>query len=281
MMSGCVSKFAKSSRQNGGFTLVELVLVITLTGIIAVIVIPIVTQPINSYMAVSRRAALVDSAESAVRRMQRDVRHALPNSIRINGGTTLEILYAVDGGRYRYGPDSGNTGADPLDFTSSDTGFDVIGTLQQFADITPGSDWVVVYNLAATGTDQNAYAGNNRVLLDTAGNTSSHLELDGLGIRFPLASPQQRFFVVNGPVTYRCNLVNGVLERYSGYTISSAQSDPPAATAARIAENVSACSFVYNAGTAQRAGLLTISLAISDQGETITLLHQVHVDNSP
>lgn len=280
-MTDRVSKSARASGETAGFTLVELVLVITLTGIIAVMVIPIVTQPINSYMAVSRRAELVDSAESAIRRMQRDIRHALPNSIRINGGTTLEILYAVDGARYRAGPDSNDAGADTLNFTGNDTGFDVIGTLQSFADITPGADWVVVYNLAASGTEQNAYAGDNRVMLNAAGNTSSHLELDGAGIRFPLGSPQQRFFVVNGPVTHRCDLVNGVLERYSGYAISTVQPDPPATSVARVAEYVSACSFVYDAGTAQRAGLLTISLALSDEGETITLLHQVHVDNSP
>lgn len=264
-----------------GFSLVELVLVITLTGILATIVVPIVTQPVNGYIDVSRRTTLVDAAESALRRMQRDVRHALPNSVRIKNATSLELLYAVDGGRYRFGPDSTNPSADPLEFTTTDTSFDVIGTLQAFADITPNSDWVVVYNLATTGLNQNAYAGDNRVLINTAGNSSSHLVFDGAGMQFPLSSPQQRFFVIDGPVTYECDLVSGVLQRYSNYPISLVQPDPPAATPALIAINVSACSFVYNPGTAQRSGLLTISLELSDQGEIITLLHQVHIDNTP
>ena len=87
--------------KDAGFSLFELVLVMTLTGIMVAVVAPLITQPVTSYIDVSRRTTLVDAAESAIRRMQRDLRHALPNSIRIIGGTTLESLYAVDGGRYR------------------------------------------------------------------------------------------------------------------------------------------------------------------------------------
>ena len=266
--------------KDAGFTLFELVLVMTLTGIMVAIVAPLITQPVTGYIDVSRRTTLVDAAESAIRRMQRDLRHALPNSIRIAGETTLEFLYAVDGGRYRMGPDSSNPGADLLDFTTMDTGFDVVGALQSFTDIVPGSDSVVVYNLTNTGISQNAYFGDNRVLTSAAGNSTTHLELNP-GIQFPLASPQQRFFVINSPITYRCNLGNGVLQRYSGYAIQVTQPNPPAVTPALVTQNVSACNFAYNPGSAQRAGLLTISLELSDAGEQITLLHQVHIDNIP
>ena len=48
-----------------------------------------------------------------------------------------------------------------------------------------------------------------------------------------------------------------------------------------ITNRVSACTMSYAPGTSQRAGLVSIALAVSDTGETVSLLHQVHVDNVP
>ena len=137
-------------------------------------------------------------------------------------------------------------------------------------------------HLSATGLVQNAYVGDNRVQLSLAGNLEDHIELSGPGLQFPLSSPQHRFYVVDGPVTFRCNLLSGILERYSGYPIATAgmQPDPPATTAFPLANKLSACNFTYNPGSAHRSGLLTISMELSEAGETITLLHQVHIDNS-
>jgi MSHA biogenesis protein MshO len=48
-----------------------------------------------------------------------------------------------------------------------------------------------------------------------------------------------------------------------------------------MAKNVSACNFSYQPGTSQRAGLVTLRLQITEDGESVTLLHQIHVDNAP
>ena len=42
-----------------------------------------------------------------------------------------------------------------------------------------------------------------------------------------------------------------------------------------------ACTFTYAPGTAERAGLVTLQFTVSAQGESISLLSQVHVDNVP
>ncbi len=48
-----------------------------------------------------------------------------------------------------------------------------------------------------------------------------------------------------------------------------------------MASNVSACNFSYQPGTSQRAGLVTLRLQLNEDGEMVTLLHQIHVENAP
>ena len=86
-----------------GFTLVEMVIAIVLLGIVAAITATFIVRPVEGYRDLARRTALVDAAESALRRMQRDIRTALPNSVRITNtasGFALELIPVIDGGRY-------------------------------------------------------------------------------------------------------------------------------------------------------------------------------------
>ncbi len=254
-----------------GFTLVELVTVIVVIGILAAMGVAFMTRPIEGYVDLERRAELADTAEQSLRRMQRDIRHALPNSIRVSGGgTRVELLHTVDGGRYRAG------GADRLDFTLADGRFDVLGQLS--AAPTPGHS-LVVYNLSGSGASGNAYnaAGTDNRALVGAGSTTNAVVLNPAH-RFPRSSPQQRFFIVDEPVTYRCDTGAETLTRHSGYAIAPA---PVIGAGDLLARHVTGCVFTYNGGTSQRAGLLSLELTLSDQGESVRLLHQVHVINSP
>jgi len=70
-----------------GFTLVELVMVIVILGVIGGVVAVFMRAPIDAYFASGRRAAMSDVADTAVRRMSRDIRKALPNSLRVKSPT--------------------------------------------------------------------------------------------------------------------------------------------------------------------------------------------------
>ncbi|OUR71977.1 hypothetical protein A9Q78_08170 [Methylophaga sp. 41_12_T18] len=269
-----------------GFTLIEMIIVIVIGGILAAMTTSILTLPINSYIDSTRRATLTDAAESALRRMQRDIRRALPNSIRVSSdGQSLELLHIVDGGRYRaqyYTDASGAISGDTLDFTATDTSFDVLGSLQNFAQVTTGEDRVVVYPVDASGA--NAYVGSNSSVVSNASTVDS---LAFTAKQFPLASPQQRFFIIDTPITYRCDTdpsarKDRTLVRYQDYDIQATQPTPPSEGAAIQANYLASCQFSYNSGSSSRAGLVTIELSLTDDAnESVRLVHQVHVDNQP
>jgi len=271
----------RSLQTESGFTLIEMIVVIVIVGILAALGGMFIVKPVTGYVDLARRTRLVDQAEMALRRMQRDIRHALPNSVRIDGtGRYLEMLNTVDGGRYRRYPDPNPGGDDILDFSSPDSSFDVLGDLSLAPN--PG-DSLVIYNVASTGSSGNAYdlTSNNRATV-SGGSIAS---VGFAAFSFVNSSPRQRFFLVDQPVSYACEDSDGdgVLElnRYDGYAIQTAQ--PTAALSGEdlVAQGVSACSFSYDPGASQRAGLVTLELTLTEAGESITLLHQVHVVNVP
>lgn len=284
-------------RAQKGFTLVELVIVIVISGILATGLSNFIVQPIQGYTDLARRATLVNAADNALRRMERDVHSALPNSIRVSGGNVLEMINVVDGGRYRDDPPPGDPNK-RLEFNKADTEFNLLG---QFLSITrpysSTSSRLVIYNVDVPGA--RAYEGTN-VISPTG--TSISIAADGVvpaedhitlnpGFKFFYPSPTQRIYLVDTPISYLCS--GGNLYRYTGYPIALGQLTTDAAlmgasgvSRALVANQVNTCAFTYAPGTSQRAGLLTLALrlrqTLPDGGnEDVQLLHQVHVDNTP
>jgi len=261
-----------------GVTLIEMIVVIAITGILAAAVAVFIRRPVEGYIDAARRAELSDIADTALRRITRDLRSALPNSVRVDGtGKYVEYLQTSGGGRYRAEPDSVG-GGNVLDFTNpaGDISFDVIGPMPAMS----ATDSIVIYNLSASGAALNAYAGDNRE--GYASDNGTTITLDAAK-QFPQASPGKRFQVVQHPVTYACEA--GVLRRYWGYAISLAQPVPPAGGSNALlatSVNVAACSFSYApaAGSA-RTGVVSLTLEISQAGESVRLFQQVHVNNVP
>jgi len=253
-----------------GFTLTEAIMVIVITGILAGMVAVFIQKPVQGFFDTARRAALVDAADTALRRISRDLHDALPNSVRING-TALEFLHVRSAGRYRaQGP------GDPLDFTTADTSFDVLGP----AVSVQSGDSVVVYNLGVPGaTGSDAYVGTSlRVAAAPFGASITNVAITSAAA-FPFASPAGRFQVVDTPVSYVCSGTQ--MRRYSGYAIALTQPVPPAGSGALVADKLSTCSFTYATGPSQREALVTLSLVLTDGVETVSLLYQVHVNNAP
>ncbi len=265
-----------------GFTLVEAIVVIAITGIITSMVAVFIRNPIDAYVDTARRAMLSDIADTAARRIARDLQGALPNSVRVNGAPQfLEFVPIVAAGRYRAEVGTASSD-DPLSFTNgADNSFDVLGPA---VTVPPGSS-LVIYNLGIAGAD--VYEASSAVRRTaTAGNNLSKIAFTATGTPLQFPSPGSRFQIVGTPVSYACDA--GTLWRYSGYAFQSAQPVSLATldalagvTRAALATHLSGCSFAYGPGPLQHNGLVSMSLSFSQGGETVTLQYQVNVDNVP
>ncbi|MDX1404912.1 MAG: type II secretion system protein [Woeseiaceae bacterium] len=285
------------ARRLTGFTLIELVITITISGIVIAFAAMFFSGPVRGFTDQVRRAELVDSAESALRRMGRDIRRALPNSIRVTTVgtvTALEILNSVEGIRYRAGPPPGNVNA-WLNFATADSAFNSIGQFDSIAKpFSSTSHYLSIYNVGVAGAD--AYAltdvitpAGTQIDINNAAEAGEDNVVMTPAFRFSYPSPRQRVYLIDSPVSFLCDTSTGELTRYSGYTIAANHSDRDTATELLAAgasdsimsTNLSACTFTYTPGTAQRAALISLSLSLAEDGEQINLLQQVHVDNVP
>jgi len=294
-------------RRSRGVTLIELVVAIVIVGIIGAVVV-FFLNPLRQSTDIALRAELTDIADNALQRIGRDVKLALPNSVRVaTSGSSLfvEFLAVRTAGRYRAeggGAAAGTNcaaadaslvapGNDQLSFDLPDTCFKTIGKLAE-AIAPPGDHQLVLNNYGLP--DQSAYQTTgtlNRApitAVDTAEAGRDRIEFASTTFQRALHdSPGKRFFVVSGPVTYECDMATGRILRHSGYAIVEAQ--PTGFTGgALIAEHVrgvDGCAFEYST-VGPQLGLLTMRITLQralfgGANETVSLYHAVHVNNTP
>ena len=277
-----------------GVSLVELVVVMTIIGVLSSIAVTMVTRVASGQQGNRDRLTLAVTADAAIARVADEVQAALPNSVRLISnvdGVWIEWVPVVDAGRYRGATDTVNVlPGDPLDLAdASDNQFDVIGTaIGNPAGSVPAGSSLVVQNLGAPEAD--VYLGTSRragVVLTNAGRHVAFTANDAL----PNSTNTQRFFITSTPVTLACVAATGGLfdlVRYSNYGWQSAQ---PAslthaawagATRVLVLGSLGSCSASYSAALANM-GLMNLRLSLGAAGSPahMDFLQQLAIDNTP
>jgi len=289
-----------STRQEG-FTLVELIVVMVVTGILATGLVVFFRPAMTSYISVLNRAELTDRADTAMRIMLRDIRLAVPNSFRQPGDQCFETIPTSDGGRYRSARDTTNNLSEPVDTSTTTTVFDVVSP---FVNVPANGDWIVVANQNTA----DVYAGTNRQAISSVSTPPAMAPAPELGrhritlaapLQFPMGYDNNRFVVVPNSqraVLYACIGATGInassgngkgtLYRFANYGFPATRTscpNSPDSTAHIVATGVSSCAFTLdpNPGAIQGAGYVELKLQLTKNNESVDLLFGAHTDNLP
>jgi len=291
-------------RRQRGFTLIEAVVAIVIFGLLAVSITAFLRPVFDNYLTTRVRAELTAQAGHALRRMQMEVRSAVPNSVRTPSSDCFELVPTSTGGRYRRGPDIVNdSGASctpsascsaSLDTAQASTVFDVLSTLSTTPTV---GDFVVIDNQ----NPGDVYAGSNRAAISAVATPAAAYGRHRLTVastQFPAGYDGGRFVVVPAAqraVFYVCSGADGTLNasgngkgtlvRLSNYGFNSSvpSACPSTAGGAVLAANVRSCRFIYDAnqGATQQNGFVSLQLELSRNSETASLVFGVHVVNTP
>jgi MSHA biogenesis protein MshO len=173
-----------------------------------------------------------------------------------------------------------------LRFDAADNSFNMLGinTALPADQRIQNGDLVAVYNLGIDGAS--AYAGNNTatvngVAVSPANANETRISLSP-SLKFPLESPTRRFHVIpvdEKVVSYRCSGTSLYRQANYAYHATTACNTPLATTTPVIATQAT-CSFSYD-NSDMRNGLVKLSLTFSNAGESVSIYHEVHVNNTP
>jgi MSHA biogenesis protein MshO len=294
-------------RRCAGFTLVELIVVMVVGAVIAVGLVRAIQPAMESYVVTRVRSGVANEADVALQRMVRDVRQAVPNSLRMPASQCFEVVPGAAGGRYRAGPDTvhdsapgctpGPNCAAWVDPTTPTTVFDSLSALPEAVN---AGDWVVIDNQNVN----DVYEGTNRSAVLSVSTLSGAQATQGKhritmnsmqiadgyqGGRFTIVrdAEQAVFYVCQGTgFDATAGHGTGTLYRLKRYGFNAAYPGAcpvAASTSDVIATHVKSCSFEYaaNQGATQQSGYLRLTIELARNHETTHLAVGAHVLNVP
>lgn len=252
-----------------GFTLLEMVVAITISGILMASVALIISRPVEAYNEQSRRNELIDASNRVGRMLGSDLAKALPNSVRIRNfanTSVVQMLEVTDVLYYQVEPPipTAAQAAVGLNFTG-DTRFQAYGSYTQ--------DSLLVVNDTTGG----AYANTGVISPPPTPNVTRvfgtyTLDFSPAFTFTSGSSPTNRMFAVRGPITYVCNRTTGQVTRFAGHARdpavpadeSAAQLNSAGTQSSVIATGITACAVQCAATSGNRClQTLTFSATVS------------------
>lgn len=264
-------------RRQQGFTLIEMVVTLMVSAIMAVGVISYIGDSIDGFGASSQRSRLAAAGRIAVDRVAMEVYNAVPNSLRTDG-QCLEFLPAVAATSYIDPPFS--AGADSFQAVRPAEGS---GAGAAYAVIFP-IDTASVYSLASQqgpiavieSIDESLVA-EGRITVELA---QEH--------QFQRRSPLDRLYLAAEPVSF---CVDGdLLFRYQNYGVHQDQCTPDTCLPSQLPDrmlvsgpldNTGLQAFRVDTATLRRNALVTMNLNFADQGDVVNMRHEVMSRNVP
>lgn len=282
-------------RQNG-FTLIELVMVVVLLGIISLGIMRYLSVSVESYMDVNQRTQMAQTGRFMVERLTREIRTALPGSVRVRDMTapTYHCLEFV-----------------PVEQVTTYVSLPVSLAASQFEVAAfPGLPFAAnlykasVFTLSSCdvyGTDESsnactspkrwfslqAISGFNDALNNTSGAAGSdgkdddgRLTLEfSTPVQYPVDSPVKRLYLFRTPVAFCLQPGSERLTRHANYGLTL----NPSANGVLMADGIqfSSSAFRYKPASIARSDSIELTLTVGTGDETVLFNNEVTLLHAP
>ena len=247
--------------------------VIVILSIVASIGSSFVVSALDSYRATHVRQILAQRARLTLEQMSRELRAAVPNSVRLSSSKQcIEFMPVVAAANY----------LDDLPTTANaKSAVNSIATAPVDMDLSDA-----VYLVVAPFSSGELYSNGSpsvRAKLGSLGSAPySNFNL-ATATTFVRNSSQHRLYLASSPLRY-C-VTDDVLWRYSNYTLSSqvVTDTDPGGTADRMSHGVTpdGNAFEISPGSEDRNTTVIMNLQFNNASQALVLQHQVAIRNVP
>lgn len=265
-----------------GFTLIEMVMTIVLLGILAGVLAPMIVSSINAYSDTAARNELTARGRLALERLARELRLAVPNSVRTvssGGNPGIEFVTSKIGGRYIANSDNFDNTLYPFRFRANAnlSGIDLLGTTY---NNWLNTDFLVIGNYSPISLQ----AGTTTAQLTTgpvdtdrdgdATNEVQHLAF-APSEQFSFDSPTNQYQIADNTHEVGQNGNTIYWRRNAGITGYNGIGNWTVADAVLVSADTLAVAFNLD------NALLRVDLTLTEDGETITMSQEIQVRNTP
>lgn len=286
---------AVNKKSTLGFTLVEMVTVILILGILVVGVSSFIIFGTRIFVESSSVDQVLSQSRFAVERVTRELRSALPNSLRVN---TDSLTYQC----VEFVPIEASTTYLTMPITpasAASTGIVILDRNQDENEISE-NQFAWIYPLI--DADVYSSARQKRAQVKTIATAPSPLEHQvtltfTAPTRFAEASPRQRIYFGSSPVSYCFEKAPSGNElqllRYAGYSFNAVQPNPAAMPAtmgtgvlmaqsvANVLNNGADLPLILTPSSLVNNAMVHLQPRFNVNGETFQYRHQVQVINVP
>ncbi|KGK09305.1 PilW family protein [Vibrio navarrensis] len=254
-----------------GFTLIEMVISIILLAVVGLFLGSVIRQGLSIYVDSSAREALIQQGRFVTERLSRELREAVPNSVRVDNGC-IEFLPITNSAIYSSLPSS---------LAPSRT-----IRLLPIEKSLAADERLVVYPLDGEALRQavSSAAQTAQVYSDVDFTSPNDRTMVNVTLTQPTSferqSPARRIYFYRTPVAFCYE--NNRISRYADYGLDREDLvSSELGTGVLMAENLSQASFEVAKPELQRNGLIKIELTFEDRGEKVEFVHNALIYNTP
>lgn len=276
-------KLALNKTKALGFTLLELIVVIVILGVMSVGIASFITLSTQTYLNVTERDDALSNARFVLERLNRELRDAVPNSVRIADNGLTQCLEFV--------PIKASTTYIDIPVLPEPATANV--TAIPFNDMNGNpyvcngcADQIIVYPLSNSDIYSNHNDSTGKVFnlgnfASAAANEWTLPILNG-AVTFDEESPTERLYIANEQVSYCVSA--GQIHRHTN-NIGGAQTLTPAnpvlmaeSLAPIVASNLP---FSILPATLTRNAIVQVNLHFTRDGEDYVFNNDIHINNVP